>query len=96
MAEEVIVKRSVKLVLIDDWHRAWKYLSIQFSALGFLLMGAAEVLGSSWSGLPPDIRDKIPHAQTIAMVLFALTMLGRVVRKRDKISVTTTTDNEAS
>lgn len=70
--------------LIDDWHRAFKFASVQISLLGVAAMGAAEVLGSSWGGLPPSLQDRIPHAQTIAMVLFVLNIGGRVYQKKGK------------
>lgn len=65
--------------LVSNWRRAWRWSSVRLSALGALVMGAAEVAGSSWSALPPDIRDSIPHAPTIGLVLFLLMPIARVL-----------------
>lgn len=67
--------------LVTDWKRAWRWSSVRLSALGAILMGAAEVAGSSWSALPPDVRDAIPHAQTIALVLFVLVPVARILKR---------------
>jgi hypothetical protein len=69
--------------LVDDWRRAWRWSSVRLSALGALVMAAAEVAGSSWSALPPDIRDSIPHAQTIALVLFVLMPIARIFTREE-------------
>jgi hypothetical protein len=70
--------------LVDDWRRAWRWSSVQLSAVGAVVMGAAEIAGSSWSALPPDVRDNIPHAQTIALVLFVLLPIARIFTKGGK------------
>ena len=70
----------LKLHLIDDWDRAWKWASVRTSALGILIMGAAQILGSSWTSLPPSLQQYIPHADVIAMILFGVTMVGRLFK----------------
>lgn len=70
--------------LVNDWQRAWRWSSVRLSALGAVLMGGAELAGSSWAALPPDIRDNVPHAQTIALVLFVLVPLARIFTRGDK------------
>lgn len=67
--------------LVNNWRRAWRWSSVRLSALGAVLMGAAEVAGSSWAALPPDVRDVIPHAPTIALVLFVLMPVARIFRQ---------------
>ncbi|MFY9349305.1 MAG: hypothetical protein WBL20_16220 [Sphingobium sp.] len=70
--------------LVEDWRRAWRWWSVRLSALGALLMGVAEVAGQSWAGLPQDVRDQVPHAQTIALVLFMAAGLARLVKQGGK------------
>jgi hypothetical protein len=72
---QVITKR--KLSIIDNWRQGWKWASVRTSALGIGVMGAAQVLGSTWAGLPPSIQERIPHADVIAMVLFGVALVGR-------------------
>lgn len=75
--------KALRPALIDDWRRAWRFASVKFNLLGLAVMGASETLGQTWEGLPPGIKDRLPHASTIAMVLFALGLIGRILKKAD-------------
>lgn len=70
--------------LIDEWRQARKWASVRLSALGALIMLLAEWAGSSWNALPADLRAHIPHADTIALVLFLMIPLARVLTKGKK------------
>lgn len=74
----------MKLKLIDEWRQAWKWASVRISAAGALLMAAAEIASQTWVGLPEDVRASIPHADTIALVLFVIIPLARVLTKEKK------------
>lgn len=82
MALKVLIDK-LKIDTVHDISRSWKWASVQISALGIVIMGAAQVLGQSWTGMPPSIQDRIPHADTIAMILFGATLVGRVLKKKD-------------
>lgn len=69
--------------LIEDWRKAWKFASVQINVLGLLVM-AIDFAGQTWNSLPPFIHEKIPNASTVAMVLFGLGILGRIVKLREK------------
>ena len=73
-----------KMTVIPEWKRAWRFASIRLSMLGVFIMTLSEILGATWSGLPPSLQDKIPHASTIALVLFALSIIGRVLKTQEK------------
>ena len=75
---------KVKLGLIPQWRRAWRFASIWFSSAGLILMGALEFLGFVFNNLPNEIQNKIPHASTIALVFFALTIIGRLFKLENK------------
>lgn len=87
------VKTKRKLSLIDNWRQGWKWSSVRTSALGIGMMGAAQVLGSTWAGLPPSIQDRIPHSDVIAMVLFGVALVGRFFKLEKK---ETSDDDETS
>lgn len=72
------------LVLIPDWKRAWKFASVQISTLGVILMALVEIVNQAWIVLPPSIVSQIPHTQYIAMSLFGLGVVGRVIKLKDK------------
>lgn len=68
---------------VDDWKKAWKFASVQINFLGVLAM-LVDFMGQTWNSLPPHIHDKIPNASTIALVLFALGILGRLWKLKEK------------
>ncbi len=70
--------------LVDEWRHAWKWASVRLSALGALIMVLAEVAGQSWAALPPDLRAHIPHADSIALVLFLMTPIARILTREKK------------
>ncbi|MNO13165.1 hypothetical protein D3C76_27930 [compost metagenome] len=72
----------MKLKLIPEWKRAWKFASIRWNLLGVLAMGVVEFLNQTWQSLPPDVRDHLPHASKIAMALFVLSIIGRMFKKK--------------
>ena len=72
------------IVLIPDWKRAWKFASIQISSLGVLIMGFLELVNQAWISLPPSVVSQFPHAQTIALTLFGLGIVGRLFKLKDK------------
>lgn len=73
----------MKLRLIDNWKKAWKLASVQINAVGLVFM-AIDFIGQTWNSLPPFIQQKIPNASTIALVLFALGIVGRLIKQRGK------------
>lgn len=73
-----------KLVLIPQWKRAWRFASVWFSSAGLLLMSTADFMGFVFNNLPDHIQAKIPHATTIAMVFFGLTIIGRILKWESK------------
>lgn len=72
-----------KLRLIDDWKTAHKFASVQWSIVGVGAMGIVEAINQAWISLPPEIVDKIPNSPTIAAVLYALVIVGRVFTTRE-------------
>lgn len=65
--------------LIPDWTKAWKFASVQWSALGIFLMGTADLANQIIAQLPEPIQSSMPHATTIAMVVFVMGMVGRML-----------------
>lgn len=73
-----------KLKLVDDWKSSWKFASVQWSALGILMVTVSDVVHQTWVQIPPEVQDKIPHSSSIALVLFGLTMIGRILQIKPK------------
>jgi hypothetical protein len=72
--------KTRRLKLIAEWKRSWRFASVWFSSAGLFLMGALEFLGHVFNSLPESVQSKIPHASTVAMVFFALTIIGRLFK----------------
>ena len=58
--------------LIADWTKAHRYWSVRLS-------GLATILTATWAALPADLRDQFPHSQWVAVGLFLLIGLSRIV-----------------
>lgn len=71
--------------VIDDWKKAWKFASVQISAVGFILMSVIEMANSALISLPPHLQQQIPHASTVGLVLFGLGLVGRLFKLKEKI-----------
>lgn len=73
-----------RLSIISGWRDGWKWASVRTSALGIAIMGAAQILGTTWAGLPPSLQAHIPHADKIAIGLFVVTLVGRFFKLEKK------------
>jgi len=82
----------MKIQLIDDWHRAHKFASVQIAsgsalvfAVGPEVLKAGTSLLNTWMSIPDDLKNALPHgtAQMVAVSAFVLVLLGRVLRTSD-------------
>lgn len=74
----------IKNALIAEWTGSWKLWSVQANALGLALMSFGEIMRDSWSQLPDGLASKIPHAETIGIILFGLGLVARVLKQGSK------------
>lgn len=65
--------------LVDDWKKAWKFASVQWAAVGLVLMTALEYANDLWIKLPADIQANVPYAGYIPAALFGLSIVGRLL-----------------
>ena len=83
-----MVRRLTKKVeLVPNWKKSWKWASIQISTVGIIFFSAIDVLQPLFSGLPEHILNQIPHGSNITIGLFALNIIGRLVRLKPKEDV---------
>lgn len=73
-----------RVELVPNWRKSWKWASIQISAAGLILFSAIDVIQPLFSGLPKHILDQIPHGSGITISLFALNIIGRLIRLKPK------------
>jgi hypothetical protein len=69
----------MKIELVPNWKRAWKFASVQLPVLGLILMSISDVVQQAWQQLPQQVQQNMPHSSTIAMGVFALSILGRIL-----------------
>lgn len=73
-----------KFELVPNWKKSWKWASVQISTFGLILFSAVDIIQPMLTGLPRHILEDIPHGSSITIALFALNIVGRLVRFRPK------------
>lgn len=65
--------------LIDDWRAAWRYLSVQSTALNAALLGG-------WLAVPDDLKASVPQwlVHTVVLTLLGTSILGRIIKQEPK------------
>lgn len=72
-----------KLKLIDNIRQAGGLGSIRMSIFGMVLM-LIEVLNNMLHFVPPQVQAMVPHASTIALIVFGLTVIVRILKWEPK------------
>lgn len=73
-----------KIGLVPNWKKSWKWASVQISTFGLILFSAVDIIQPMLTGLPRHILEDIPHGSSITIALFALNIIGRLVRFKPK------------
>lgn len=73
-----------KIGLVPNWKKSWKWASVQISTFGLILFSAVDIIQPMLTGLPRHILEDIPHGSSITIALFALNIVGRLVRFKPK------------
>jgi len=60
--------------LVQDWRKGWKWLSVQFAAIGLAASAA-------WLAVPADLTATVPDwaRNVVSGVIFAGVLVGRMV-----------------
>ena len=63
--------------LVPDWHKAWRWFSVQ-------LIAATAALQAAWMAFPDALRSYLPDSvmHVIALALLAAAVLGRLVDQK--------------
>lgn len=80
----MVRKLTKRVGLVPNWKKAWKWASVQISAFGLILFSAVEIIQPMLTGLPRHILEDIPHGSSITITLFALNIVGRLIRFHPK------------
>lgn len=74
--------------LIPNWRKAHRMASMQLAAIGSLLtsvlIAVPDVAVYAWNMLPAEFRSWVPpqYMPLVGVVIFALSMLARVVQQK--------------
>lgn len=68
--------------LVDNWRRAWRWVSVNCMVLAASIQGA-------WVYIPDDMRDSIPSKLVagVTISLLVLGVIGRLFKKEKKPDV---------
>lgn len=80
----MVRRLTKKFELVPNWKKSWKWASVQISTVGLILFSAVDIIQPMLTGLPRHILEDIPHGSSITIALFALNIVGRLVRFRPK------------
>lgn len=83
----MVRKLTKKMELVPNWKKSWKWASIQISTVGLIFFSAIDILQPMLTGLPQHLLERIPHGSTLAIGLFALNIVGRLVRLKPEEKV---------
>lgn len=76
----MIMKKCIRA--ISNWKDGWKFASIQWSAIGLIIIGSAEFLADTLAELPIPLSSDM--TSYISMGIFVLTIIGRLLVITDK------------
>lgn len=75
----------VRARLVDDWRRAAKAWSTWIAAAGAAIYGVIfqfpSVATDAWNAVPDDLRQILPHRNTLALLLFGLIFALKFLRQ---------------
>ena len=70
--------------LVEDWKDGWKFWSVQLGAAGMGLLTFADFLNQVLMTVPPVLGMKIPHAQSLGLVLIGAGLISRFLKQGTK------------
>ncbi len=72
----------MKIRLIDDWRATLKHWSTWAQAAGAAAMVGAEAIKEGWAFVPADLRDTLPYANLVALLIFAAGLMAKFIRQK--------------
>lgn len=77
----------MRLKLVDDWRRAWRWWSVRLNILGTTLLAwflaVPDVARDLWAALPDDLKAELPPraAYLIPLLILFAANVARVLKQ---------------
>lgn len=77
----------MKITLISDWKKAWKFASIQIPAIGLVVLSGVDYASQVWFQMSSSVQSQIPYYNIIGIAFLAFSIVGRLVKFTSKEEV---------
>lgn len=74
----------MKVTLISDWKKAWKFASIQIPAAGLVVLTGLDYASQVWFQMSGSVQSQIPYSNIIGIAFLAFSIVGRLVKFTSK------------
>lgn len=69
----------MKLTLIPNWKKSWKFASIQIPTIGLFVLTSLDYISQVWFQFSPAFQSRIPYSNFIGIGFLLLSIIGRLV-----------------
>lgn len=84
----------MKVTLIPDWKKAWKFASIQIPVAGLAVLTGLDYASQVWFQMSSSVQSQIPYSNLIGIAFLAFSIVGRLVKFTSKEEVNAATNSE--
>lgn len=74
----------MKISLIPNWKKSWKFASIQIPAAGLIVMSSLDYASQVWFQLGNTVQSRLPYSTAIGISFLVLSIIGRLVKFTSK------------
>ncbi|QHJ80356.1 MAG: hypothetical protein [Caudoviricetes sp.] len=84
----------MKVTLIPNWKKAWKFASIQIPVAGLAVLTSLDYASQVWFQMSSSIQSRIPYSNLIGIAFLALSIIGRLMKFTGKDKDNASTNSE--
>lgn len=84
----------MKVTLIPDWKKAWKFASIQIPVAGLAVLTGLDYASQVWFQMSSSVQSQLPYSNLIGIAFLAFSIIGRLVKFTSKEEVDATSNSE--
>lgn len=84
----------MKVTLIPEWKKAWKFASIQIPVAGLALLTGLDYASQVWFQMSSSFQSQIPYSNLIGIAFLAFSIVGRLVKFTSKEESNAATNSE--